>query len=390
MKSFQYYVPQHLIFGRGALNRLETMKLPGKKALIVTMKDRLYVDRVEALLRQNGTDYAVFDGVRANPNTDNINECARFGVTENCDFVIAIGGGSPVDAGQCAALLMYEGPFDNDIWDYVQYFEGHKKAKGCLPFIAISTTAGTGSEVVPGGVLSNDATNQKLDVFDPLMYPVFSIMDPELHDSMPPEITAITGMDAVFHSVEGYLSIDHNPYSDMLYLEAVRYAHEWLVKAYRDPNNKDARDGMAIATNLAGMGESLVDVISLHAMSHTLGSFHHDIPHAVALCLLAPETLSFYCSYPEETRRRMAILAETVGVGNTPEDFVNYMIQLQKDLDLYDIDYTQYGVDEARCAEYACHTVEKISAYMKKDEHTLTIGEVEELFRKALARNRKY
>lgn len=389
MRPFQYHVPQHLIFGRGELNRLATMKLPGKKALIVTMKDRLYVDRVEALLQQNGTDYAIFDDVRANPNTDNINECARFGVREGCDFVLAIGGGSPVDAGQCAALLMYEDPFENDIWDYVQHFEGHKKAKGCLPFIAISTTAGTGSEVVPGGVLSNDATNQKLDVFDPLMYPVFSIMDPELHASMPPELTAITGMDAVFHGIEGYLSIDHNPFSDMLYLEALRYADKWLVQAYRHPDDMDARDGMAISTNLAGMGESLVDVISLHAMSHTLGSFHHDIPHAVALCLLAPESLEFFCTYPEETRRRMGVLAETVGAGNTPEDFVNYVVELQKKLDLYDIDYTQYGVDEARCREYAEHTVYKISAYMKKDEHSLTVEEVEAIFRKALARNRK-
>ena len=322
--SFQYYVPQHLIFGRGALNRLGTMDLPGKKALIVTMEDRLFVDRVEKLLQQNHTDYAVFDRIRANPNTDNINECARFGVDQGCDFVLAIGGGSPVDAGQCAALLMYEDPYKNDIWDYVQHFENHKKAKGCLPFIAISTTAGTGSEVVPGGVLSNDALNQKLDVFDPLMFPLFSIMDPELHATMPPELTAITGMDTVFHGIEGFLSIDHNPFSDMLYLEALRYTDKWLVKAYRNPNDMDARDGMAIASNLAGMGESLVDVISLHAMSHTLGSFHHSIPHAVALCMLAPETLEFYCGYPEETRRRMGILAETVGAGNRPEDLIDY------------------------------------------------------------------
>ena len=388
MKDFEYYIPQHLIFGCGSINKLASMELPGKKALIVTMEDRLYVDKVTELLEQNNTEYVIFDKVRANPNTDNVNEGARIGIDNNCDFVISIGGGSPVDAAKCIAMLMHEDPYKNDIWEYVAYYEGHKKPTGCLPHIAISTTAGTGSEVVPGGVISNDKLNVKLDIGDSVMFPTFSIMDPELHLTLPKNLTAIIGMDVVFHAIEGYLDIQHNPYTDMIYLETLRYTNRYLVRAYNNLNDLEARSGMAIATNLAGMGESLVDVMSLHAMAHTLGSFHHELPHGLALCLLAPETLSFYCSYPEETRRRMGIIAETLACGDTPEDLVSYVIELLKKLGLYNIDYSEYGIDISRAAEYAHHTVYDIAPYMDKDEHSCTVSEIEQIFASALERNR--
>lgn len=387
--NFEYYVPQHLIFGPGSFNQLGTMELPGKKALIITTEDRLFLDRTIQLLEQNGAEYVVYDGIRPNPCTDDINEGARLGVENNCDFVLAVGGGSPMDAAQCIAMSMYDGA-KYDIWDYVQYHEGHRVPSGCLPMILVSTTAGTGSEVVPGGVVSNDHIDVKLDVGDPCMFATYSIVDPELHVSVPPFLTAVQGFDVIFHCIEGYLNQFHTPYSDMVYLTALEYANAAIEVAYRDPENIEARTNMALASNLAGIGETLADVISLHAMAHTLGSFHHEIPHGVALGMLAPEALALYCTYPEETRQRMAHMARLLGYGGTPQDMVRYISDKLKAMDLYYIDYTEYGIDESRCREYAQHTVVEIAPYMDKDEHTPTVDEIEQVFRTALARHKQH
>ena len=390
IKNFNYYVPENLIFGAGTFRQLATLPMPGKKALIVTMEDRLYVDETMELLRQNGVDYAVFDGVRANPSTHNVNDGARFGLENGCDFVLAVGGGSPIDAGQCIALMMYEGVENNDIWDYVQYYEGHKVANGCVPIVVVSTTAGPGSEAVPAGVISNDELEIKLDVASPYMYPKYSIVDPELHLTIPRYYTACQGMDIVFHCVEGYLNKYGNPISDMAYMTGLHYAAGSLVRAYNAPHDLDARSELALASNLAGIGQALADVISLHAMGHALGSFHHDLPHGTSLCIVAPEVLGYYAEvYPDETKKRMAQMSRLVGYGERTDGCVEFIVDLLKAIDLYYIDYTQFGIDESRCKEYAVQTVKNIAPYMDKDTHTLTESEVEMLFRKALARNRK-
>lgn len=386
MKGFTYYVPQYLIFGPGSFKRLATLPMPGKKALIVTTDERLFVEETIALLKENGeTQSVVYDGIRPNPNSTSINEAARFGAANNCDFVVSIGGGSPMDAAQCIAMLMYDGP-ENDIWDYVQYYEGHRVPSGCLPMILISTTAGTGSEVVPGGVLSNDELDIKLDVGDPCMFATYSIVDPELQLSVPRDLTACQGMDVIFHCVEGYLDKYHSPYSDMVYLEGLKYAAASIKTAYKFPDNLEARTHMALASNLAGIGESLSDVMSLHAMAHTIGSFHHDIPHGVALSMFAPEVLEFYATYPIETTQRMAYMADVVGYESTPEGCVRFIKDILKALDLYAIDYRKYGIDPARCCEYAHHTVVKIAPYMDKDEHSPTEEEMYSLYKRALER----
>lgn len=387
MMNFEFYVPQHLFFGAGTFNMLGTMELPGEKALIVTTEERLFIDRAAELLRQNHTDYVVYDRIRPNPNSDQVNEAARLGVDTGCDFVLAIGGGSPMDAAQCIAMLMYEGPYDNDIWDYVQYYPGHKVPKGCLPMILVSTTAGTGSEVVPGGVISNDKLEVKLDVGSPCMFATYSIVDPELQLSIPRDLTACQGMDVIFHGIEGYLNQYHTPFSDMVHLESLRYAAPAITVAYNQPDNLEARSAMALASNLSGMGETLADVMSLHAMAHTLGSFHHDIPHGVALSIIAPETLEYYCTYPKATTGRMAYLARYLGAGDSPEDLARWMRDLLSQLDLYYVDYTQYGVNCNAAHEYAEHTVHAIAPYMDKDEHPLTVEEVEAIYRKAFKRH---
>lgn len=384
MKPFTYHNPQHLIFGPGCLERLATLPMPGKRALIVAPPERFYVGRVQALLGQNGVESLVFDQECMNPDTTAARAGAEFALARGCDFLVSVGGGAATDTAKCIALLMRNGVGD-DVWDYLPYSEGHKvPEKGAAPLIVVSTTAGTGTEADPAAVISNEALPAKLDVAYPCMYPLYSLVDPELQVSVPPLFTAATGMDVIFHCSESYLDKYHTPYTDMVNLEGLRYAAANLPVVCRDPGNIEARSNMAIASNLAGIAESMVDLISLHAMAHTLGSLHHAIPHGVALSLLAEEAFKHYCTYPTETRSRLATMARLVGYGDAPEDYARFIVDMLKRVGLYDIDYRRYGLDPARSREYAEHVVTKIAPYMDKDEQPMTADMAERIFRESL------
>ena len=388
-RNFTYYNAQHLIFGNGCLQRLATLPMPGKRAMIVTTPDRRYIDRVQALLAENNVESIVYDQNSINPCTSTIREGAVFAAEHAVDFLISVGGGASTDTAKGIAVLMKNGT-DHDIWDYVPYYEGHRTPdKGAAPLIVISTTSGTGSEANPSAVISNEETSVKLDVAYSCMYPLYSIVDPELQVSVPKFWTAVTGMDVIFHCAESYLDQFHTPYTDMVNIEGLRYAAKALPAAYREPANLEARANMAIASNLAGIGESMADLISLHAMAHTLGSLHHSIPHGVALSLLAEEAFRHYCTYPVETRSRLAYMAGVVGYGDQPEDFVRFIADMLKTVDLYDIDFRQYGIDPARSREYAEHAVEKIAPYMDKDEQPVTADMAERIFYNSLTKNNR-
>lgn len=384
MKNFEFYNPEHLIFGNGTFAQLETLPMPGKKACIVCTPSRRYVDRAIEMLGKNGVECVVYDKCRQNPDTRTINAGAKFAAENGCDFVLSIGGGSSTDTAKCMAVLMYNG-VDDDIWDYVAYYEGHKEPKGCAPIVVVSTTSGTGTEGDQSGVLTNEFKNIKLDVAYPCMWPVYSIVDPELQTSVPPFYTACQGMDVIFHCTESYLDKYHTPYTDMTNTTGLKYAAAAIETAYNNPDDIEARGHMAVASNLAGISESMVDLISLHAAGHTLGSIHHDVPHGYALCLMAPVMFDWYTHYPKEVPERMAYLARLVGYGDTAEDYKRFIIDKLKALDMYYLDYSVYGIDPARCEEYGHKMVEGIAPYMDKDEITITVEQATELFRRALA-----
>lgn len=384
MKDFEYYSPQHLIFGNGTFAQLATLPMPGKKACIVCTPSRRYVDRAIEMLNQNGVECVVFDQCRENPDTSTIEKGAKFAVENGCDFVVSIGGASSTDTAKCMALLM--GTDQNGkIWDYVQYYEGHKVATKVAPIVVVSTTSGTGTEADQGAVLTNEFKNIKLDVGDPKLFATYSIVDPELQTSVPPFYTACQGMDVIFHCTEGFLNKYHSPYSDMVYTTGLKYAYPVIKQVYDHPEDLEARGQMAVASNLAGMGESCCDLISLHACGHALGSIHHNVPHGYALCLMAPALFEWYCTYPKEIPQRLAYLARVVGYGDTPEDYCRFIVDTLKSIDMYYLDYTKYGIDASRCKEYAEKAVHDIAPYMSYEEHLITVEECTKLFEKALA-----
>lgn len=381
MKSFTYHNPQKLIFGENAFEQLATLPMPGKKALIVVTPERLFVDKAQSLLKKNGVESVVFDQVRPNPNYQSVDKAAAFALKEKCDFLVSIGGGSATDTAKGVSVVMGSGGSADD---YIQKPTGAKaEITNTVPLVVVSTTSGTGTEADQGAVIANDEEGLKLHLGDDRLYAVYSIVDPLLQVSLPKFLTAVQGMDAVFHAMEAYLNKLANPYSDTFALKSIEYAKNSLKRAYQDGNDVEARAGMAIASNMAGICESQVDVISLHALGHTFGSLYHTIPHGVSMCLVAVEWLKHYKNIAPE---RFSDLSQAVGHGKDPEGLIDFIADLLQFMELDKIDYSKYGIEYSRAAEYAKHSLTEIALYHQSDLRVMTMEECTAIYEKSLKR----
>lgn len=282
--SFNMYVPTRVLFGAGELNNLHTHKMPGKKAMIVISKGKStrangYLARTEEQLKLSGVESVVFDKVEANPLKSTVMAGGAFVKENNCDFIVALGGGSCMDAAKAIAVMATN---DGDCWDYINGGSGkgmpieHKP----LPVIAITTTAGTGSEVDAWGVITNEEKNEKIGFggIDEL-FPVLAIVDPELMITVPPKFTAYQGFDALFHSVEGYVSMCANLMSDMYAITAIENIGRNLVKAVKNGNDLDAREKVAFGNTLSGTVMCVGAVTSQHSLEHAMSAYHQELPH---------------------------------------------------------------------------------------------------------------
>lgn len=234
--SFNMFVPTRILFGAGQLKNLSKQKLPGKKAMVVISSGKStrangYLNRAEEQLHLAGAETAVFDKVQANPLKSTVMAGGTFARENSCDFIVALGGGSCMDAAKAIAVMATN---NGDCWDYINGGSGKGKpiAKKPLPVIAITTTAGTGSEVDQWGVVTNEEKHEKIGFggIDEL-FPALAIVDPKLMRSVPPKFTAYQGFDALFHSVEGYVSNAVNLMSDMYAITAI----ESIGKTSRRP-----------------------------------------------------------------------------------------------------------------------------------------------------------
>lgn len=234
--SFQMYVPTRILFGAGALKQLSMQKMPGGKALVVisdgkSTKVNGYLDRVIKELEKADIETVLFDRIEANPLNATVMAGSAEARKNQCDFIVALGGGSVMDASKAIAAMATN---DGDLWDYISGGTGKGIAlkEKALPIIAITTTAGTGSEVDQWGVVSNPETNEKIGFggYD-CLFPVIAIVDPELMKTVPPIFTAYQGFDALFHSVECYISAAANQMGDMYALTAIEYIGKYLAQA---------------------------------------------------------------------------------------------------------------------------------------------------------------
>ncbi|HAK44343.1 MAG TPA: alcohol dehydrogenase, partial [Spirochaeta sp.] len=208
--NFNYFIPTRVLFGPGKLNDLAKEPLPGKKALIVvssgtSMKKFGYLERVQNLLASQNVESVVFDKILPNPILDHVTEGAEMAKAEGCDFIVGLGGGSSIDSAKSIAIMAKN---SGNYWDYVNggTGKGQPVENGVLPIVAITTTAGTGTEADPWTVITHQDRDEKIGFGTEETFPVLSVVDPELMTSVPAHLTAYQGFDAFFHAVEGYIA----------------------------------------------------------------------------------------------------------------------------------------------------------------------------------------
>ncbi|CAI0700564.1 MULTISPECIES: L-threonine dehydrogenase [Serratia] len=291
MAASTFFIPSVNMIGSGCLDEAaKTMKQQGlRHALIVTDKvlnNIGVVAQVQQLLAAQQIESCVYDGTHPNPTTLNVKQGLALLQEHRCDCVVSLGGGSPHDCAKGIALVATNG---GEIKDY----EGvDRSAKPQLPMIAINTTAGTASEMTRFCIITDEARHIKMAIVDKHVTPILSVNDPHLMAGMPKGLTAATGMDALTHAIEAYVSSAANPITDACALKAVTMIAESLRDAVADGSNMQARENMAYAQFLAGMAFNNASLGYVHAMAHQLGGFY-DLPHGVCNAVLLPHVQEF-------------------------------------------------------------------------------------------------
>lgn len=387
--SFQMYVPTRILFGCGMLNNLHKQQMPGKKALIVisngkSTKENGSLDRTEEQLQKAGVEYAVFDGIMANPLKSTIDEGAKAAKDNGCDFIVALGGGSVMDASKAIATMATN---DGDLWDYV--FGGTGKGQllkaAPLPIIAITTTAGTGSEVDQFGVITNDVTNEKIGYGgDDRLFPVIAIVDPELMKSVPPKFTAYQGFDALFHSTECYIANKASLISDMYAITSIENIGKYLARAVKDGSDMDAREHMAFANTLSGVVMTLSSCTSEHSMEHAMSAYHQDLPHGAGLIMISKEYYKFFIE-KHVCDERFVDMAKALGMPDAEkaEDFITALENIQKACGVDELKMSDYGISEDEVETLAENARTTMGGLFESDPAPMTNGECAEIFRKS-------
>jgi len=343
------YIPTRVLFGAGQLNTLHEQPMPGKKAMIVISNGKStrvngYLSRTQEQLEDAGVISVVFDKVQANPLKSTVMAGGLFAKENNCDFIVALGGGSCIDAAKAIAVMAKN---DGDLWDYIGAGTGKGKAIGNkpLPIIAITTTAGTGSESDCGAVISNEDTHEKTGIITEDLFPVLAIVDPELMRSVPPKFTAYQGFDALFHSVEGYVSNGVNLMSDMYAITAIENIGRNLVNAVKNGNDITARERVAFGNSLSGTVMMVGRCTSEHSLEHALSAYHQDLPHGAGLIMLSR---AYFTNLIDKhvCDERFIRMAQAMGMEDAKEamDFIKMLIQLQEDCGVSDLKMSDYGI----------------------------------------------
>ncbi len=309
MSYRELYQPAHTIIGKGCIQEIPRHidVIAGKKALVVSdegLEKIGTVRKVLEVLEQAGKPYALYTGVKPNPTVSIVNEAKNIYDREGCDYLIGIGGGSPLDVSKAVSILANNG-------GKVEDYNGlDKSQKAGAPLIAINTTAGTGSEVTRAYVVTDEVRKSKMLMVDANCLSYLAINDPDLMVGMPPALTAATGMDALTHAIEAYVAKSHFPFTDGIALEAVALIAKSLEKAYEDGRNIEARTDMCWAEYMAGLAFSNAGLGMVHAMAHQLGGFYNT-PHGVANAILLTHVMRYNTSACKE---RYADIAKALGI----------------------------------------------------------------------------
>ncbi len=357
-KSQRYVSPPVMMSGPGCLEdaAFQMAKL-GKKALVVTdatMREVGLVKKLEHLLQQAGVAAAVFDRVNEEPTTRHVEEGVACLEENDCQFLVGLGGGSPIDAAKIiAAAAKHKQP--------AKEFQGIDQIKGpILPLVAVPTTAGTGTEVTRVSIITDKSDHVKMLMMSDYLVPDMAVCDSALTLSMPRSLTAATGLDALTHAVEAYISVKAQPMTDILALEAVRLLSRYLRRAWCNGSDQEARYYTMHAATLAGLAFSNSSVALVHGMSRPIGACFN-VPHGISNAVLLPAVCRFTLPGAIE---RFAHLAEAMGEPvqglsrlEAAERAVTFLERLCSDFNMLGLKNT--GVDRAE--------LDKMAAKMARD-----------------------
>jgi alcohol dehydrogenase class IV len=294
MKNFNYFQPTEIRFGCGRLSEVgEVAAKLGKRCLLVTVPAfsalEPVFDKVKAILADAGVEVAHFDGVVPNPTTESITAGAKAAKAHKADVVLGLGGGSSMDSAKAIAV---EASHKGTCWDYLWFSETQPTEK-TLPVIAVTTTSGTGSQVTQVAVVTNTESRDKSAIYNPIVYPRVSIVDPELMLTVPEHVTASTGFDVFCHAFETYIHPNASPYTDIMAKEAIQLAVKYLPVVVKDGANTEARTAMAWADTLAGLCIANAGVTLPHGMGMAIGGMYPHVMHGEALAVTYPEFMRY-------------------------------------------------------------------------------------------------
>ncbi len=361
----RFTIPRDVYYGPNAMEELKVLK-GHRKAMIVTgtkfMVDNGSLEKLTAILEDNGMEVQVFDKVDSNPRISTVYRGAEAMRAYQPDVIVALGGGSPVDAAK-AMWIFYENP--DLTFDDVKPAYSVPKLRDKAVFVAVGSTSGTGTEVTSFAVITEDETGIKYPIADFEITPDIAIVDTEIPQSMPAVLTADSGMDSLTHSIEAYVATAHTDLTDCLALKSAQMVFENLVDSYH--GSAEAKRKVHVGQDLAGMAFSNALLGIVHSLAHKVG-VTYNVTHGRCNAIMLPYVIEYNCAVAED---RMADIARALGFcGATDKQLANALVQGIKDLNTaldIPLSYQAAGVEEALFLE----TVDSLSEAACGDPCTL-------------------
>ena len=386
--NFDFNNPTKILFGSGKLNELGSQPLPGKKALLLmsggkSAKVSGAYDRTLEQLRKAGVEVTEFAKVMENPVKEMVMEGAAFAKENGCDFIVALGGGAVLDSAVAVAAMATN---PGDLWDYVNggTGKGQPLVNPGLPIVAITLTAGTGSEVNCWGVISNLETKEKIGFGYQELTPVLAVVDPELMKTVPAKYTAYQGFDALFHNTEVMMSNGVNILSETIALSAIENIANYLPRAVKDGNDLVAREHIAYGSTMAGIAMQLTSTTAQHSMEHAMSAYHHNLPHGAGLIMISVEFARYFIER-HACDEQLIKMAHVMGMPNAdkPEDFITALQQLQKDCGVDDLKMSDYGIQKDECMTLAVNARETMGGLFLANPCPMSDEECAGIFEKS-------
>lgn len=386
--NFDFNNPTRILFGSGKLNELGSQPIPGKKALLLmsggkSAKVSGAYDRTLEQLHKAGIEVAEFAKVMENPFKEMVMEGAAFAKENDCDFIVALGGGAVLDSAVAVAAMATN---PGDLWDYVNggTGKGQPLVQPGLPIVAITLTAGTGSEVNCWGVISNLETKEKIGFGHPGLTPVLAIVDPELMKTVPAKYTAYQGFDALFHNTEVMMSGGINILSETIALSAIENIAQYLPRAVKDGSDLEAREHIAYGSTMAGISMQLTSTTAQHSMEHAMSAYHHNLPHGAGLIMISKAFAEFFIER-HACDEQFIKMARVMGIpdADIPEDFITALVQLQKDCGVDELKMSDYGITDDECMTLAVNARETMGGLFLANPCPMSDEECAGIFKKA-------